>query len=188
MLSDTFETFYRILETNFENFISKDSLIIDKERPFIVRDQKTNFGFSHDFPVSEPKLRPIASNFLDAFETVKEKYDRRTKRFLDTLISGKKIIFLRFEMGDGFEHALKIQNLIRIKYPSLNFFCIELSFSESYKNAWNIPGIKNFYIDPKAYERLDWNDPCWNTILKGIEDITNCSRTELVAPQPKDAV
>lgn len=188
MLSDTFDNFFKMLETDFENFISKDSLIIDKERPFIVRDQATNFGYSHDFPVTDPKIRYIAPNFLDAFESIKEKYNRRIKRFLDILISGRKIIFLRFEMGEGLEHALKIQNFIHTKYPLLNFYCIELSFSKSYQNAWSIPGIKNFYIDPQAYEHLDWNNSCWGTILKGIEDLTNCSTSELETPQPKDTV
>lgn len=186
MLSETFDNFYKIIETNFENFLCKESLIIDKTQPFIVRDQNTGFGYSHDFPVADQKIRNIAPNFLDAYEKVKEKYDRRIKRFLETVTSGKKIIFVRFEMGNGFEHALKIRNLLVTKYPMLNFYCIELSLSPTYKNAWNIPGIKNFYIDQKSYDPLDWNAPCWNIILKGIEDISNCSIDELIMPQQKD--
>lgn len=183
-----FENLYKIIQNDFADFLHKENLYIDPRSPTYVQDRATGFSIAHDFPTD--RQHNIVPDYLDAYDTVKAKYDRRIKRFKDTLMSDGKVIFIRVDaQGQGTpQQAMLLRDLIISKYPHLDFVYIQLGYTDEYKTPWNIDHIKNYYIDPAATDGpANWNFDCWKILLQGIEDITGCSIADLAVPQPGES-
>ena len=60
----------------------------DKRTMDLYRNKRNNYHHFHDFPLNTP--------LEESFEMVKEKYDRRIKRFYENIDSSKKILFVWF--------------------------------------------------------------------------------------------
>lgn len=182
-----FENLYRVIQNNFADFLHKENLYIDPQSPQYVQDRGTNFSIAHDFP--KDQQHNILPQYLDAYESVKAKYQRRIQRFKDTLASGKKVIFIRIDnQGQGTpQQAEHLRDLIASKYPQLDFVCIQLGYTDEYKTPWNLDHIKNYYIDAAATAGPpNWNHYCWRILLHGIEETTGCSIADPVVAQPGD--
>ena len=73
----------------------------DKRTMDLYRNKKNNYHHFHDFPKDTP--------LEESFGSVKEKYDRRIKRFYDNIDSSKKILFV------WFSHSIPQQDEIYVE-------------------------------------------------------------------------
>ncbi|MCE2982324.1 MAG: papain-like cysteine peptidase [Parachlamydia sp.] len=93
------------------------------------------YGLSsyHDFAAYPPFAN---------YSAVKEKYDRRTKRFFKLLDSKKRILFIR--QGSDKQDILALDYMLRTIYPKLNFAILAIHETEEYRTDWGMANIKNF--------------------------------------------
>ena len=84
-----------LLANNFKNFINKADFILLENKEStdtsrnVYKNNKTGLNFYHDFPKD--------ISFEDAFDGVKEKYERRIKRFYEKMGGSKKVLFVWFD-------------------------------------------------------------------------------------------
>lgn len=96
----SFEQRYEILINDFANFLNKDDLekmeknsdaIKEDEYCDYYRNKANNLIFLHDFPVGKS---------LDvSFDEVKQKYNRRIKRFIENVSSKKQVLLVWYALG-----------------------------------------------------------------------------------------
>lgn len=174
-LISPFEAVYKCLEEDFKNFLNPDCLqIYQHQGPGWTGVLNTCYGlkFIHDFPTNNHPIAwseddmafdgAVIPSFLNQLAVVKEKYDRRIKRFRDALNSNNEIIFIR-SMATK-EQAIRLYNLIKSKYPNLNFTLIVADSTQEIMQPWDIPGIKNIYV-PDVYAV---GTSQWKKILQDI--------------------
>lgn len=167
-----FSDLYNVLQDDFTNFGLKENLILEPHDHKFVFDTKTGFWFAHDFPVIDHNSYHIVDNFLDFYDEVRAKYQRRIERFRETLRSDRMVIFIRFDVEEEGtpDQALSLRDLLISQYPTLNFVCIHLAYREEYKTAWNFDRIYNFYIDEST--ATQYNSPEWRKVLSAIMEIS----------------
>lgn len=165
---------YRTLEHDFDNFILKKNLIVQIGPNFDgVVDTDTYFVFFHDFPilndVSEQedtvKTGKIIENFLDFYDDINNKYQRRISRFREALSSSEKVILIRYLATK--EEAILLRDLIRSKYPLLDFTLVIITDNLEHKN-WNEFQIENYYIPPANVwncQSAEWLNVFYDTKL-----------------------
>jgi len=105
-ITSNVDALYKCFKNNFIDFHTELKYTISKKR---VVDAY-GFQYPHDYPVineidpidQEPK-EIIIPDLSDYYDTVKEKYDRRIKRFLDIVHDPLPLIILcRYKMSDVF--------------------------------------------------------------------------------------
>lgn len=120
---------------------------------YFVRDTHYGFESYHDF---------LPPHVPGNFEMVKEKFQRRIKRFFALLNSNKKILFIRTDVTR--KEAEFLDHIIHTLYPRLVYTFVALNTTDDFKTDWGHPRIKNFHlnIDP-----LDWQGDFirWKEIL-----------------------
>lgn len=166
-----FESVYRAFEDKFTHFLEKGSLRVRSDKQGVM--DYYGFEFVHDFPtiqsgfadgssdepLSQYLLRP---DFLDFYDVVATKYQRRIACLQDAMNRGREIMLIRY--GDmNRSQAERLRNLIRKKYPNAMF---TLVFISNKKEAdWHLGGIKQFYFDAAK----NWNDPVqWAAIFRSL--------------------
>lgn len=86
----------KLLETRFAEYLDKDLLVPKEylsETDMYVWNKKYQIAFNHDFKRDKNTLK-----HLGGYEEVKVKYDRRIKRFYETLDNpNNRILFIRTE-------------------------------------------------------------------------------------------
>jgi hypothetical protein len=98
----------------------------------------THYGFEsyHDF---------LPPHIKGNFEEVKEKFQRRIKRFFALLNSNKKILFIRTDVTRA--EAEYLDNIIHTMYPKLVYTFVALNMTDDFRTDWGHPRIKNFYLE-----------------------------------------
>lgn len=177
---NTFENFYNVLKTDFKNFLLKENLI-HAPTDTVVHDRGCGFTFHHDFPILGSGNFSIVPNYLDFYETTKAKYDRRIKRFRETLSSLSPVIFIRIDAAGNRNQTIKLRDLIAMQYPHLEFLIIQLGSTDEYLQPWNLDRIINFYIDKKALDPLNYNAADIVNLIQFIENLTGCTIDEYKA-------
>jgi hypothetical protein len=155
--------------TNFENFHKNLNFNHNKTR--LIDDY--GFEFPHDYPLNnmtnidnndigegvfgEEISKVITDQWVDYYNLVLDKYNRRIERFRNIINDIKPIIVLcRYTMLD----VLKLHELF-IKYYKLNNIYFVNSSNELFENNY----IKNIYTEKNNI----WNEAdIWK---KGIDDI-----------------
>lgn len=161
-----FESLYEALNDDFSHFLTELTLREDGNG---VIDYY-GFHFTHDWPTkNNPNIDPLNTEFIGveslypewekALPLVREKYRRRIQRFREACLGNERVYFFRTEYVNQ-EQAIMIRDLIRYKYPTLDFVLVVSTIGEKFKKPWNIDGIKNFYIGG------DFND--WKPFLSQI--------------------
>lgn len=163
----SFNAVYKAIQEDFAHFLNENYLIMHSDEYGIIN---TYYGidFRHDFPNRNPSVSPekqidfidpsdmphykICKNFLDFIEPVREKYNRRIRRFYDAVSGNSKVIFIR-NNDITKEQSIKLYNLLRTKFPNLDFVLVVCSESKEMNRDWEFPGIKNFYA---RYIFEDW--------------------------------
>ena len=98
----------RLLKNRFIGFMELPYMRIGgyaTEGRLWVKDEVYNIVSNHDFYADQNSLTHLAT-----YPEVKEKFDRRIKRFFEQAASCKKILFIRTE-GD-LEEAKELQNIL----------------------------------------------------------------------------
>jgi len=150
----------------------------------IVTNKKYYLRFLHDLKnIDNDKLRVFkykdsisvckASNFVEC----KEKYERRSKRFIDLLSGSNKILFIRLEednrnriMYDMYkeklqkselEYTFDLSNTLKRKYTNLDFMILVISFNHD-----NMYYAKSNVIVLKMIDIIDEYETAGTTIEK----------------------
>lgn len=152
----------KCFENNFSQFHTNLRLSHNQRRLI----DEYGFEFPHDYPLvnnknsnndqnyenvgegdfEESKLNVIVDTWLNYYNMVKEKYNRRIERFQNIMKDTKPIIVLcRYNT----RHVLKLQSLFSKYYKKNNIFFINSS-KEIFSNAQ----IKNIDTEKKGV----WND------------------------------
>lgn len=140
------------------HFLDRDKVVYVGEYPgnppyYFVQDTHYGFESYHDF---------LPPHTPGNFDLVKDKFQRRIKRFFALLNSNKKILFIRTDVTR--EEAEYLDSVIRTMHPKLVYTLVALNKTDDFKTDWGHPRIKNFYlnIDP-----LDWQGDFarWKEIL-----------------------
>jgi hypothetical protein len=105
------------------------------------------FEFPHDYPLTtttnidmigkgvygEQDGSTICDNWMDYYQTVKEKYDRRMERFLSIVRDDKPIIIMcRY---NTINEIIRLQELFKKLYQKTNIFFINSSSISSWENV-----------------------------------------------------
>lgn len=165
-----FESLYRLLENDFEDFLQPEKLIFRKR--FLYQDDwgefkgsyphiwesKYNLLLRHDFD--------LLDNFIEQYSVVASKYERRIIRFYNTLNSGKHVYFFRRVITKN--QAQVLRDLLVKKFPTLSFTLVAISYYPEAKQDWTIPNVKNFYVPiPSPYNRSGSN-AAWGKVFKQL--------------------
>lgn len=162
------DSLIRCLKEDFEHFFDPKSLTLYHNGKAVVDHYGHVFG--HDLPtvshavesetgevyIPEGSLR---SDWQDYIPAVYEKYQRRIARFRKALEGTNHIYLIRHVLELTPNDALEIQQLIQKHYPNLSFTLIAVGETNVAKQDWNLPGIKNFYLEkrnPHNPEQRQW--------------------------------
>jgi hypothetical protein len=162
-----FLSLYRVLEEDFALFFTDLKLRSDHGGVF----DAYGIHFIHDFPTVHSSSENIEnidfianSTIADGWQLlipqVFEKYVRRIDRFIKVCRSNEKVIFLRADgkmsqdknsyIGTTKQEALVLRDLLKRKFPNLNFTLVIFSRKKKYKKKpWSKDGIKIFYWPSK---------------------------------------
>lgn len=167
-----FAAIYAALDNDFKNFLTE--IQIRPGGQGIV--DYYGFHFTHDLPtISHPNIDVLTNDFVgndelcfawkEALPLVREKYRRRIERFRCVCLGQRKVFFIRSQ--DTKENVILLKDLIKNKYPKLDFLVIAIAGFENYKEPWNIECIKNAYS-------AHWHDPAgWGNIFKQADPAFN---------------
>lgn len=154
---------------NFTKYHTNLRLNINKTR---VIDEY-GFEYPHDYPIDntiefdvihsdelilgEDKKHPILTNYMDFYDAVNEKYNRRIKRFLDIMNDPTPIIVLcRYKTSD----VIRLKSLLKTYYNKENIWFVNSS-KESY--------FRNNVININTEKNGRWNDTdIWKPIVDNI--------------------
>lgn len=114
--------------------------------------------FPHEFQTLGEKRQGETPD-LKFLPVIKEKYQRRIKRFRQ-LLSHKNVIFMRYaslpadmvNTKEDKETAVFLRDALRNYLKREDFLLIMLGNEDYYKTNWNIEGIKNYYIATPWYD------------------------------------
>ena len=123
-----FETRIDLIINDFQDFLNAKDMMPLEKNPNTQNDdncdyyqnKRNNFYFFHDFPVGV--------SFKKSFPAVKEKYERRIKRFYDNINKSNRVLFIWFShyhtTSDAF--LLKTSKRICKKFgKNIDFLIIE---------------------------------------------------------------
>jgi hypothetical protein len=111
--------------------------------------------FVHDWPTSaDSRFDALkgdftgASRLIDNWEaytpSVRKKYQRRISRFRNACTGNDLVCFVRTEYVNQKE-ALEIRDIIKNRYPELNFTLLVISTAESFHIPWGFDNILNLH-------------------------------------------
>lgn len=132
------------------------------------------FEFPHDYPLTElnvninnigegifgeEKGKCIIDDWYKYYDYVKQKYERRIKRFLDIVNDNKPIIvFCRYNVNQ----VIQLKNLFKKYYNKTNVI-----FINSCNQVINLP--EEFIYCCNTEKNGNWNDPIiWKDILEKV--------------------
>lgn len=123
----------------------------------------------HDFFVTPP---------LWNYQYIKDKYDRRIKRFFSLLNSQKRVLFVRQDCTR--EQAEFLDQLLHDLYPNLSYNLLVVADDDEFLNDWGLERIKNYYIK----NVVDWH----GDVERWQEVLNNFSVTPPSLPRPQEEV
>ncbi len=129
-------------------------------------DGSRGFTFAH--------LCPKEANHENFFSTywplLRERVQRRIRRFYKALTSGKYVYFVRaMNFGNVSDidrrRAHELVNLFKRKFPKLQFTIIAVDSQPDCKVDWHIPRVRNFYHPDLPWEGID---AVWEKIFQSV--------------------
>lgn len=139
----SFESLYQFIANEGVCFLDSDKIVFvnhpsdyHANATSYIEDTVYHIQLIHDFELNE--------NYMQDYEKIKSKYDRRVKRLIDALHSDKKILFVRRSMN--FEQAVLLDELLHTNYPQLNYTLVALNNSEESLHDWGLQRVRNFRL------------------------------------------
>lgn len=97
LCGSSFQKRIDIITSDFKDFINKEDLVFSHSEEAISRNAYKNTSnglvFNHDFLNTIP--------FDEAYEEVREKYDRRSSRLLDKIRTSSKVLFIYMSLPNS---------------------------------------------------------------------------------------
>ncbi len=156
----------RLLLNRFQGFMDRhqmECIGTAGDKLYLVQDKLYDIYSNHDFFVAQndPKL-------LEAYPSVKTKYDRRVARFLEKVDTAERLLFVR--SGGTYEEAKELleilDDLVRNDYVLL--FLDPGQADEIEENDWPLERVCS--VNVPHVDKL-WNDSdhIWKELFAGIE-------------------
>ncbi|MFB6467605.1 DUF1796 family putative cysteine peptidase [Cytobacillus sp. Hz8] len=165
MASPSLSDVNRLLTNRFVGFMDYDNLrIIGYAGPemICVSDDGYQFVSNHDFGSDKNSLQ-----YLGSYHEVRAKYDRRIKRFLKTMSSAKRILFVRTE--GSFEEALELQTVLsKLVKRDFRVLLINHNSVEGIVEK-NWPLEKVCAVEFPNKDKWEGNHHLWEQVLSGIQ-------------------
>lgn len=143
------EALIKVLENKFHNYLNKENLeFVESGTEKYIREKQYGVTFIHEFKREK--------NFLDDYDIVKEKCDRRIERFFQVVEESKNPLFIRKRINK--DQAIALAALIKDKLvPGKNFTLLALdsTTTSEIEKPWGHPNIVNYYVrqpDPYVWE------------------------------------
>jgi Putative papain-like cysteine peptidase (DUF1796) len=173
MSSPSLPNINRLLKNQFAGFMDKSKLtpsgystgVDSSEQYLCLTDMEYGIVSSHDFKASQNTFSNLAT-----YPEVRAKFDRRIKRFLDILSTGKRILFIRTE--GSFEEVLELESVLEkmVKNQFAILLVNHTSTTKLIEKDWPVQRICAIEL-PNA-EKWEGNNDIWQEIFKNIT-ITN---------------
>jgi hypothetical protein len=152
-----FSSVHALIANDFADLLEKDNiaLVQDNEVGWYVDDQKYRIRFLHDFPLD--------LDFMRAYDAVRSKYERRSKRLLELLKTSKRVLLIRLDATR--EEAQAFAEMLREKFPQLRYDLLALGNTPEMQSDWQLPRITNLFLpQPVPYFWAGLDKP-WREIL-----------------------
>jgi hypothetical protein len=152
-LMSPYESLYHALQDDFFRFFTELSLIHDKTAVVDHYGLIFRNGWLHEGLHYNKALDQI--DWEGQIPSMTDKYVRKIDRFREACESGRKVVFIRWEDIDRGK-AIRLRDLIRSKYPNLQFTLMVVKNSEEFRSPWGLENIRNLSIetsDLKAWEK-----------------------------------
>lgn len=154
----------RLLRQQFSDFLNpahiKPIKYLSPEDVYVL-DEVYNIGFNHDFKTDKNTL-----THLGGFPEIKEKYDRRIKRFLEKMATSERILFIRTE--GSFEEVQELESILSNMVKN-DFRLLVVNHKDIDKMVevdW--PLAKTTVVELPDKEIWNENDPYWEKIFEGV--------------------
>lgn len=175
-----FENRISLVVNDFEHFLDYNDLkflFSGDEQPFNkekdgFQNVKTKFNFYHDFPANVPLEKSLPS--------VREKYNRRIKRFYKKIHNNKKILFIYFCRNEKIENneIINAFKKLDVKFEKQNISLLilenkygqnEFEYSELCKNVYKITYDSLSFNVNETLGNIEMNDKVFSSIkLSGL--------------------
>lgn len=169
MSSPSLKDVNRLLKNKFAGFMDLPNLVptgystgVNTTDPFIcATDSYYHIVSSHDFKADRNTLYNLAT-----YPEVRKKLDRRIKRFLEKLATGKRILFIRTE--GSFEEVLELESVLsKLVKHDFNILLIDHSYVNGIvEKEWPVERV--CAVTLPNVEKWSGNDHLWKIILDGI--------------------
>jgi hypothetical protein len=159
----------QLLKNRFVGYMEKENLITsgystgtDSTTQYLcLTDMAYLMVTSHDFKASENTF-----DHLTTYPVVKAKFERRIKRFLDNLSTGKRLLFIRTE--GSFAEVAELENVLS-KMIKNDFAILVINHTDTnclIEKDWPLANVVS--IDLPNQEKWEGNDHYWREIFNGI--------------------
>lgn len=153
-----------LLKHNFSRFLELENLrgiqyVSDTD--ILVLDELNHISFNHDFKTDRNTL----DEFLD-LPLIKEKYERRIKRFQRTLEEKNQILFIRTE--GTIEEVMELQTILKEKVKG-DFSILLINHTDVTKITeidWDLENV--CVLELPNEEIWEGNNHCWKEIFESI--------------------
>lgn len=151
MLTQDHEGFARLIDDRFLHMLDEQYLIMNMQQEYVVNTYY-NIDFRHDWPDTD---------FHKHLPDIKEKYERRIKRFYNLSELAKRVVFIRSAFDRNLnvannmpfdtpesgiiasEQATHLKEVLDRQFPSTDFLLVVINYDESHCKA---PGVMEFII------------------------------------------
>jgi Putative papain-like cysteine peptidase (DUF1796) len=155
MFTTSVQGLIEFIQNKGAGFLDHDQLALSTEGGHhAVTDLRYGFTLIHDFTSFD--------NFQNDYLIVKEKYDRRIKRFFELLESNKEVLFIRLQIPC--DQCTLLDHVIHTQYPNLSYEILALNHAE--EADWGLERVKNVYLKNTPYFwASNEGDISWKKIL-----------------------
>lgn len=163
MASPNLSDVNRLLRNRFIGFMERENLrVIEQTESFIVvSDDAYQMVSNHDFEVDKNTLTNLAT-----YPEVREKYDRRIKRFLEKLDTSNRILFVRTEaeFQDTLELDAILSSLVKHDYRIL--IVNHTNVNTMVEKDWPIERV--CVVDLPNQDKWEGNHHYWKNMLNEV--------------------
>lgn len=158
-----FEKRTEMIVNNFNDFLSKDNLVlmqkpngnVDKQHDY-YKDNKHDFYFYHDFKINIP--------FEHSYSEVKEKYQRRIQRLYSQIEKAGSILFVWWSRNkhQSKDAVISCFKQLKTKFNNKNIYLLLIKFSETEEQYT----YEDRHILIVRYDNISYkHNPKWTEVM-----------------------
>jgi len=170
MSSPSLSNVSRLLQNQFNGFMDLPNLNptgystgVDSLTPYlVVVDEAYQIVSSHDFRADQNTLSNLAT-----YSQVKEKLNRRIQRFLEKIVNGQRILFIRTE--STFKETLELESILsKMVKNDFQILIVNHSNDVSDMTEKNWPLERVSVVELPNHDKWGANDHYWKKIFEGV--------------------